>query len=123
MTRILVIDDDAQIRGMLKFMFEEAGYEVMTAPEGEAAMKLHHETPADLVVTDILMPGKEGVETIIGLRKESPAIKIIAISGGGAVGSQVYLDLAKKFGVHRTFAKPLDLKELLESVRELVRTD
>lgn len=120
MARILIIDDDFQIREMLRFLFEEDGHEVLEAPEGEAAMRLHRQTPADLVITDILMPGKEGVQTIIEFRREFPEIKIIAISGGGTVGPDLYLDLAEKFGVHKAFSKPLEITKLVKAARELL---
>ncbi len=120
MARILVIDDDSHIREMLRFLFESEGHEVMEAPEGEAAMSLHLQSPADLIVTDILMPGKEGVQTIIEFRREFPEIKIIAISGGGIVGPALYLDLAEKFGAQKSFTKPLDVDKLMVAAQELL---
>jgi DNA-binding response OmpR family regulator len=83
MARILVIDDDPQIREMLRELFRIAKYEVLVAPDGDAALRLHRANPADLIVTDIVMPEKEGLETILGFRRHFPAARIIAISGGG----------------------------------------
>jgi DNA-binding NtrC family response regulator len=120
MARILVIDDDSHIREMLRFLFESEGHEVLEAPEGEAAMRLHLQSPVDLVVTDILMPGKEGVQTIIDFKRDFPGIKIIAISGGGVVGPALYLNLAEKFGAQKAFTKPLEVDKLMGAARELL---
>ena len=120
MSRILVIDDDAPIRIVLQQTLERAGYEVINAPDGDVGMKLQSEEPADLVITDILMPEKEGIETIMELHRDFPGVKIIAISGGGRIESDTYLSLAKKMGVQRTLNKPFERKELLEAVRELI---
>lgn len=120
MARILVVDDDSHIREMLRFLFESEGHEVLEASEGEAAMRLHLQSPADLVVTDILMPGKEGVQTIIDFRRDFPGIKIIAISGGGIVGPALYLNLAEKFGAQKAFTKPLEVDKLMGAARELL---
>lgn len=94
MPLILIIDDDDQIREMLRQMLERAGYEVTDAPNGKVAMKLYREQPADLIITDLIMPGKEGIETIIELRRDFPEVKIIAISGGGRIAPRDYLAMA-----------------------------
>ncbi|MDY6987588.1 MAG: response regulator [Thermodesulfobacteriota bacterium] len=118
--RILVVDDDVQIREMLRQLLERAGYEVAEAPDGRQGIRLYRQEPADLVITDIIMPEKEGLETIRELRRDFPDVKILAISGGGRVLADEYLRLAKQFGAERTLAKPFDQKELLEAVHELV---
>ena len=120
MKRILVIDDDIQVRQMLKQILERAGYEVADAPDGKEGIELYRQTPTDLIITDIIMPEKEGIETILELRREFPDVKIIAISGGGRFDPDVYLDAAGKFGVARTFRKPVDRKELLDAIQELL---
>lgn len=120
MDRILVIDDDPQIREMLKQLLEMNGYEVILAPEGRTGLKLHHQTPADLIVTDIVMPEKEGLETIMDFRRGFPGIKIIAISGGGVVEADKYLNTAKALGAQRTFSKPFELNEFMQAVRDLL---
>jgi CheY-like chemotaxis protein len=120
MTRILVIDDEPQVRAMLRQMLEREAYEVVEAEEGGEGMKLYQEQPPDLVITDILMPGKEGIETILALRKAYPEIKIIAISGGGRMGKLDVLPIAKSFGAVRTLAKPFEREELLEAVRTVL---
>ncbi len=121
MTQILVIDDDIEIREMLKQLLERADYEVSVAPDGKVALRLHHAKPADLVITDIVMPEKEGLETIMELRRDFPSVKVIAISGGGKIEANNYLDIAKAMGAQRTFVKPFELNELLEAVRKLLQ--
>jgi len=120
MVRILVVDDDKEVRGMLRQMLERAGYEVVDAPDGNVALKLYREQPTDLVITDLIMPDKEGIETIMELRRDFPDVKIIAISGGGRVGPRDYLRMAKMLGAQRIFTKPLDRLELLNAIEELL---
>lgn len=120
MARILVIDDEVQVRTMLRQMLERSGYEVMDAEDGEGAIQLHREQPADLIITDIIMPGKEGIATISELLRNFPELKIIAISGGGRIGPEEYLDIARRLGAMRTLTKPIERKELLEAVQELL---
>lgn len=118
--KILVIDDDAQITRVLDLKLRKAGYQVIVAANGEAGLNLFKAQRPDIVITDILMPGKEGLETILELRRDSPEIKIIAISGGGHIGADDYLNLAKKFGAQFTFTKPFTGNEILQSVGELL---
>ena len=120
MARILIIDDEPQVRRMLRQMFERSGYEVVDAPNGKDAIEFHRQHPADLVITDIIMPTKEGIETIIEFKRLFQGVKVIAISGGGQVGPEAYLDVAEKVGAIRTFCKPIDRKELMETVREIL---
>jgi DNA-binding response OmpR family regulator len=123
MARILVIDDDSQVRDMLKQFLERAAYEVGVAPDGYAGLKLHRADPADLIITDIVMPEKEGLETIMEFRCHFPGVQIIAISGGGKIGPHDYLHTAKAMGAQKTFSKPFDLQELMTAVRELLPSD
>jgi len=118
-TRILVIDDDPAIRDLLGEALTRAGYEVDKSPDGLAGMELMRARRADLVITDIIMPGKQGVETINELWRDFPGVKVIAISGGGRIHARHYLDTARLFGAHREFTKPIDIPQLLEAVREL----
>ncbi|MBI3246646.1 MAG: response regulator [Deltaproteobacteria bacterium] len=120
MVRILVIDDEAQVRDVLRQMLEKAGYEVVEAPEGAEGLQLHRKHPVDLIITDIVMPGKEGIETILALRKCVPKVKIIAISGGGHMNKLDLLSVAQEFGAARTLAKPFARKELLAAVQEVL---
>ncbi|MBU0730827.1 MAG: response regulator [Proteobacteria bacterium] len=121
MARILIADDDVQVRTMLREMLERAGYEVDEAADGAKAMKLFRENPYDLVITDIIMPEKEGIETIMELRRDYPNLTIFAISGGGRVGPDNYLKLAQKIGARKTFTKPFDRTELLGAVAEALK--
>ena len=90
MALILIIDDDDQIRRVLRKTLERDGYDVADAPNGKEGIRLYRENPADLVITDIIMPEKEGIETIRELRRDFPEVKIIAISGGGRIGPDSY---------------------------------
>ncbi len=120
MASILVIDDDEQILIMLKKMLELAGYEVTTANNGIKGLQLFRQKQTDLVITDIIMPDKEGIETIGDLKKEFPDVKIIAVSGGGINEAEHYLDIASDFGAEMTFAKPIDSKNFLEGVKKIL---
>ncbi len=121
MKRILVIDDDRQMRQMLRQMLERQGYEVVDAPNGKEGIELCRQFSIDLIITDIIMPEKEGVATIIELRRDFPDVKIIAISGGSrGIDSQSCLSYAKALGVSHRFTKPFDRKELLEAIQELL---
>jgi DNA-binding NtrC family response regulator len=121
MDRILIIDDDDQFRGMLKKILEKAGYNnIEEANDGRTGMKLFRQRPFDLVITDIIMPDKEGIETIVELKSEYPPVKIIAMSGGGRIGPQNYLEMAKRLGASRTLAKPFKYSDFLDIVQELL---
>jgi DNA-binding response OmpR family regulator len=120
MARILVVDDEVEVTMMLRDILERAGYEVIDAPDGEVALKVHQENPADLMIIDIIMPKKEGIETIMEVRRNFPEVKIIAISGGGRFEPGEYLMAAKEAGAMRTFSKPIGRDELLDAVRELL---
>ncbi len=120
--RILVIDDEPQLRAMLKRFLELEGYEVITAGDGKEGLRIFFQNPADLVITDLIMPDKEGIETIKELKASHPHAKIIAMSGGGRVGPETYLSLAMKMGASKTLIKPFDLRVLGDAVRELLDT-
>jgi len=120
MARILVIDDEDQIRVMLRQVLEDAGYEVDDAPNGVEGIKRYHQNPADLIITDMIMPKKEGMETILDLRHEYPTVKVIAISGGGRIGPEPYLEIAEGLGAIRVFTKPFRIEDLLTAVRNLI---
>jgi len=120
MKRILVIDDDVQVRQLLKLVLEQAGYEVLDAGDGNEGVKLFRADPTDLVITDIIMPEKEGIEIIRELQHDFPTVKIIAISGGGRISGEDYLKTARRFGVEHTFTKPFEREALLEAIQELL---
>jgi len=120
MARILVVDDDEQIRIMLEIALSRDSHEVVTAENGAVASMRQSERPADVVIMDIIMPEKEGFETIIEFRRDYPETRIIAISGGGRLGPDQYLKLAKTMGADFIFEKPLPLAQLLEAIHSLV---
>lgn len=118
MARILIIEDDDLLRGLLVQTLTEAGHTVFQASDGRQGCDLFLTTSADLVLTDIIMPGQEGIETILKLRHQRPSVAIIAMSGG-ATHSRFYLDIAAKLGAHRVLAKPFlpaDLMKLIDEV-------
>ncbi|MCB1184088.1 response regulator [bacterium] len=118
MSKIMIVDDDLQIRNMLRLTLEREGYDVCEAEDGMAAVALYAKKDIDLVITDIVMPEKEGIELIMELKGIDPEVRIIAISGGGRINPEDYLKWARRFGVERTFSKPVDRQKLLEAVAE-----
>jgi len=118
MARILLIEDDEQFRRMLRAVLEHAGYMVEEAQNGRQGVAHCRATPADLVITNIVMPEQEGFETIRILRQEFPALKIIAISGGGLRRNLDYLAVAQQLGAWRTLRKPFEMRELRAAVGE-----
>jgi len=119
--RILLIDDDDGIRRAVRTVLERAGYVVREARGGQAAVELWREEESELVISDIHMPDKDGIETMLELRAFSPDLPIIAVSGSGERESQALLLDAKLFGPTRTLDKPFKLTELLACVRELLQ--
>ena len=121
--KILVVDDEASVRALAGACIHHAlgdGYEVLYAASGEEALAAAQQQHPDVVLLDILMPEMEGLETITELRRESPPVKVIAISGGGRIGPASYLRMAKMLGADRTFEKPVDTVQLLSTVEELL---
>ncbi len=120
MARILVIDDDMKLRLLLVRILENAGYEVMEASNGRIALEMQRENPAELIITDIFMPEKEGTEFIVDMSIEFPEVKVIAISGGGSIADIDFLSLAENLGAVKTFQKPFKQVEILAAVKELL---
>jgi len=118
--RALVIDDDDLTRETICSMLKAANFEVLQAQDGDLGLKLFRERPTDLVVTDILMPNKEGIETIIELRRLNQKVKIIAVSGGGRVGANQFLEAAQKLGADDVLSKPFSRAGLLEKINKLM---
>ncbi len=119
MARILVVDDDVQVRRMLRVRLQNAGYDVEEAPNGKWAVDIQRHDPADVVISDIIMPGKGGTQLISELRSDDPDLKIIAISGGGVLDAEDHLEVARLAGAHRTFPKPVPLADIIQAVEEL----
>ncbi len=120
MSRILVVDDDPISRQVLKAMLEKEGYEVSEAEDGSKAVRNYDSSLIDLVITDIFMPEKEGVQTVRELMKENPDVKIIAVSGGSSSANYDSLDWIKMFGVKYTFTKPFNAKAIIAAVNDLL---
>lgn len=121
MATILVIDDDGQVRRMLRDLLERQGHTVIDAPDGAVGTRLFRDAPTDLIITDVLMPEKDGLEAILELRNEFPEVKILAVSGGGVpMDTTGCLVLAGDLGANRTLAKPLRKTALLQAVNELL---
>ena len=116
--RILVIDDDASIRQTLDIALTKVGYEVLQARDGEEATRLWHNTGADLVIADIHMPKKSGLELIMELRAQSPSTPVIAMTDGGRSKNFNPLTYSKLLGAVRTIAKPFTLEEMLAMVKK-----
>lgn len=113
MARILVIDDEELVRFSIADILAEAGHEVFEAENGREGIDVLREQPVDIVITDLLMPEQEGLETITTLRSQWPDLPVIAISGGGRTGNLDFLDSAKKLGASATLAKPFSRDEIL----------
>jgi DNA-binding response OmpR family regulator len=120
MARILIIEDDNEVREYLESVISRAGYEVISAENGKEGVELFATQPADLVVTDIIMPEKDGIETIMDLRRANPGLKVIAISGGGRSEPENYLHSARLLGANRTMKKPFTNQEMLAAIAELL---
>ena len=121
MARVLVIDDDPQIRHLLRTVLEQAHYQVGEAPDGAVGLRLFKEQRFDLVITNIFMPEKEGIETITDIRAEDQHTPVLAMSGGGSSGGTDVLQTAMAFGATATLAKPFDIDVLTARVDELLR--
>lgn len=115
---ILVVEDQDDVRATLRDILEADGYDVIEAVDGGQALELLETRPADLVITDIFMPEKDGIQTIIELRRKHPSIKIIAVSGGGHARNFEFLEFSLGIGAIKTLAKPLGRDQILQAVRE-----
>jgi DNA-binding NtrC family response regulator len=116
MVRILLVDDDDLSRGAVHRMLERAGYSVHSTGQGSQAIARYKTDPSDLVITDLIMPETDGLEIIQELRRIDPAVKILAISGGGRVDAGEYLSVARKFGAIEVLPKPFAGHELKQAV-------
>ena len=117
MARILVIDDEADVRTATRRILERSGHEVMEASSGEEGVESFNQNPADLIITDIVMPGQGGVETVALLREQNPGLRIIAMSAHALDE----LPEAAKFGAARTIVKPFTVDTLTKMVDEVLR--
>ncbi len=120
MKKILVVDDEEQIRLMLSQMLSHEGYEVHTAENGEDGMQEIGRHAFDLVITDMIMPVKDGLKFIMELVRDYPDLKILAISGGGAIKAERYLTMAGYLGDIATLEKPFNRETILELIDQLI---
>ncbi|MBN2418020.1 MAG: response regulator [Deltaproteobacteria bacterium] len=117
---ILIVDDEEQMRLALRRMLEREGYSVREAENGDKAIRIHRQKQADLIITDIIMPDKEGLGTIVEIKSEFPETKIFAMSGGGKNSPEQYLRMANGLGVDRVFVKPFNREDILSAVAEVL---
>jgi len=120
MPRLLIIDDERLARLTLRKILERAGHEVMEASTGNEGLAMFRAKPCDLVITDIIMPDKEGIETIIELKRDFPGVRVIAISGGGRTRNLDFLKLASRYGAEQVLAKPFSQEDLVGAVNEVL---
>ncbi len=120
MARILLINDEELVRATLRKILETAGHDVVDAADGREGLERYRENPADVVITDIIMPQMEGIEMILMLKQEYPDAKIIAISGGGEIDKRTLLTWAAKIGAQDVLAKPFKSKEIVDAVRRVL---
>ena len=120
MKRILIIDDEQIVLEVLRKILELEGYEVVTAANGDEGLELFSQKPFDLVITDMVMPEKDGLQTILDLRKEDPDLAVIAMSGGGTISKERYLAVAGYLEGIITITKPFSLESITEAVAKLL---
>lgn len=113
---ILIVDDEPGIRELLSIMLESAGHTVASAEDGLQAPKIMAAQPIEVVITDLLMPERDGLEFITEVRKKFPKVKIIAMSGGGHIARDSYLRIAKNFGAHIVLEKPFSQSGVLGAI-------
>lgn len=120
MAKILITDDDLHVRAMMRLTLEMKGHRCAEAGNGDEALAAYAAQAFDLVITDILMPVRDGLETIIDLKRENPHVKIIAISSGGQNGTDAYLRVARHIGATAVILKPFSQSELRNTVEEVL---
>jgi DNA-binding response OmpR family regulator len=120
MARILVIDDDHAVRLTIQVFLERGGHEVICAADGEQGLRAFASEAPQLIITDIIMPNKEGIETIMQIRERDATVPIIAMSGGGRVGNADFLKMAARLGANEVLAKPFERQDLTAAVGRLL---
>jgi CheY-like chemotaxis protein len=121
--RVLVIDDNPDMRRTMQALLESEGFVVSVAADGEEGLRLQRDFAADVVITDIFMPGREGIETIFELRKEFPHTRIIVMSGAARAQGPDYFSVARELGAARALRKPFAPQELFDAIREPTPSD
>jgi DNA-binding response OmpR family regulator len=120
MARILLADDDDSFRKMLGLSLTKLGHDVAEVRNGKEAISVINKEPPDLLITDLVMPEKEGLETIDEVKRKHPSLKIIAMSGGGRVNATDYLNIARAMGADLVLAKPFSIDEMVASLSSLL---
>jgi CheY-like chemotaxis protein len=123
MPGVLIVEDDKELREMLKMSLLRRNYTVLEAENGKAAITHFKPLLTDLVITDLIMPEEDGLKVVIKLRELKPSIKIIAISGGGKVGPGSYLNLAKALGADAIYSKPFSINDLIAKIEQLLENE
>lgn len=122
MARILIIDDEASVRSVMRRYLKLEGHEVIEAGDGRAGLRIYREDPADLVITDLFMPEQEGLETIRELKRTYKDVRILVVTGIQAGGLFDFREHAIMFGAQRTLTKPFSHEEFLAAVRDTLAT-
>lgn len=123
MAGILIVEDDNDLREMLKSSLARRKYTILEACNGKEALSRFKASIVDLVLTDIIMPDEDGLKVIMRFRELKPAIKIIAISGGGKAGPGNYLNMARALGADEVFSKPFSINSLLSKIDEILEPE
>jgi len=123
MSRILIIDDNKYVRTSIRAVLEGAGHAVSDAPDAESGLALQRADPFDVVIVDLIMPNKEGLETIRELKRDFADLSIIAISGGGEIVRKNFFQAAELFGAKVTLEKPFEGDDLLAALAQALDTD
>lgn len=116
--KILIVDDDQDIRDLLRLFLEREGHTVLDADNGKSGIELQRTKNCELLICDLIMPVQEGIETIAQFKDEFPSVGVIAISGGGKIGAESYLTVAKQLGAWKVFMKPIDRERLVRAINE-----
>ncbi len=123
MPGILIVEDDLELREMLRISFARKKFTVLEADNGRDAILHFKPSVTDIVITDLIMPDEDGLKVIMKLKEQKPSIRIIAISGGGKVGPGNYLNLAKALGANAVFSKPFSINDLMIKIDELLEPE
>ena len=122
-TTVLVVDDDVMVLQAVVILLEDHGFNVLAAVDGDQGLREYRTHRPDVILTDIIMPQKEGISLIRDLRREFPEAKIVAMSGGGRVGNSDYITIAKALGADTGLNKPFDEDQLIETLQMLLRPE
>jgi CheY-like chemotaxis protein len=118
MAKILVIDDNDDLRETIVSVLDDEGYDTLFAPDGASGVKVFGETRPDLVITDLIMPKSNGLDTIRDIKAIDPQARIVAMSGGSLISHEYYLDVAATLGAMHVLSKPFEIDELVRVVAE-----